>query len=253
MDEHKKEKTAKRKTIRKYSLPEKRIKFEKEIEILRGLMEFSKKGETPVNYKDIKGLGSNTYISSELAFLADAGLAEKQKGSKYIPTPEVVKAVNYLKSGKEKDAKEILNSLLRKSWFGDLTIRILNVKREINKRDLMQELCSEAEGDLEKDEKAIEKLLKWLEYAEIIEIDENDMVHLKEVPTYKEETGIPQYEKTESEIKSTESVAAKEIKEGKALTLNLTINIQIDSETDVEKIREIIRIIKQNLMENVEE
>ena len=251
MEENVKEKTKKRKMKRKYSLPEKGLKFEREIAILKGLVEFSKKRETPVNYKDIRGLGSKTHISSELSFLADAGLSERQKGSKYLPIPEVVKVVNYLNSEKEKDAKEILNSLLQKSWFGELTIKIINVKREINRRDLVRELCSEDECDLEKDEKAIEKLIKWLDYAGIIEINENDVIRLKEIPMCKEgaETAMPQYiGESESKIEPTKEIATKEINKEKAFTLNLTMNIQIDSETDVEKIREIIRVIKQDLV-----
>ena len=41
--------------------------------------------------------------------------------------------------------------------------------------------------------------MKWLEYAEIIEIDENDKVHFKEVPTSQDvEEKLPPEEKIES-------------------------------------------------------
>ena len=254
MNEKAGEKIQKRKTKRKYSLPDKGLKFEKEIAILKGLVEFSEKGSIPVSYKDIKGLASKARVSSELAFFADAGLAQKEKGAKYLPIPEVIKLVNYLNNEKEKEAKEILRQLLINSWFGLLTKQILSVKNKIKKRELTANLSAEAEGNLKKDEKAVAKLIEWLKYAEIIEIDDDDYVYLSEDPTSTKERAIlPIPEETEDNLETLKKsgVELREIKKiQKGLLLNLTINLQIDSNTDVEKIKEIIRVIKQNLVED---
>jgi len=257
MDEKVEEKTRRKRTKRKFSLPEAHLKFEKEIEILKALVEFSKKGEQAVSYKEIVGLGSNTNISSELAFFADAGMAKREKGSKYLPTNEVIEFVNSF-NWDEKDAKRKLRDILSKSWFGEITIKILKVLGEKHLNDLIKELGKTAEADPDKDVKAIKRLVKWLEYAEIIEIDENEIVHLKEVPTFQNvEEKLPPAEKIESiseTIMKEEMVKSEGTKKvQKDILLNLTINLQIDSNTDVEKIREIIRAIKQDLVEDTDE
>jgi len=254
MDEKVEEKTRRIKTKRKYSLPEARLKFERELEILKALVEFSKKGEKPIKYSNFIGLGSTTYVSSELAFFADAGLAIKEKGSKYLPTDEVIEFVNIL-NWDEEEAKKKLANILSNSWFGDVTIKILKIRNKIGLNDLMKELGKTAEADPNKDVKALKRLVEWLEYAGIIEIDENENVRLKKVisPQNVEEK-LPSSEKIESISETTTEekiVKSEEIKKvRKGILLNLTINLQIDSNTDVEKIREIIRAIKQDLVED---
>ncbi|HEC76411.1 MAG TPA: hypothetical protein ENI33_04025 [Thermoplasmatales archaeon] len=81
------EKEVRRKRIkRKHALPRGDIKFENEIAILRGFVEFSDKGTKPVKYNEIRVVKVHkTIISSELNFFADIGLAEKVKGSRYNP------------------------------------------------------------------------------------------------------------------------------------------------------------------------
>jgi len=253
--EEKNEKKIKRKRIkRKYSLPETRLSFEKELDVLKALVEFSQKGEKPILWQDIQGIGTQTYMSSELSFFADAGLAIKEKGSKYLPTSEVIEIVNNLEWSDEKTAKNILKKVLSRSWFGELVIKILSVVKEKSLDEIIKELGKTAEANPEKDEKAIKRLVKWLKYAEIIDIDENNIVHIKDVPTSKKEEDLPPDKKTESMPEMTtekEMMKTEEIKNiQKEILLNLTINLQIDSTSDIEKFREIIRIIKKDLVED---
>ena len=256
MEEKAEEKTKRIRTKRKFSLPEARLKFERELEILKALVEFSKKGEQPVGYKEIHGLGSNVYISSELAFFADAGMAKKEKGSKYLPTDDVIEFVNSFKWDEE-DAKRKLRDILSKSWFGDITIKILNVVGGKDLDDLIKEIGKTAEADPDKDIKAIKRLVEWLEYAGIIEIGENNIVHLKDISTTQNvKEKKPSLEKeTVIEKEMVNSEETKKVQENlrKEILLNLTINLQIDSNVDVERIREIIRLIKQDLLGDKDE
>ena len=257
------EKKKRKRTKRKFSLPEANLKFEKEIEILKALVESSRKGEHPVSYKEIheeihKVVRSKTYISSELAFFAYAGMAKKEKGSEYLPTKEVIEFVNSL-NWDEDDAKIKLREILSKSWFGDITIKILKDNGgKIRLDDLVKKIGKKAEADPNKDVKAIKRLVKWLEYAGIVEIDENKIVRLKKIPVLnnnedESKDEAPPTSKIE-EVTSETIVEEKTMQSGenkkvrKEILLNLTINIQIDSNTDVEKVREIMKVIQQYLV-----
>ena len=241
------EKTKRKRTKRKYSLPATSIGFDKELNILKALVEYSEKGNQPVMYKDIKGVAHETIVSSELSFFSDAGLAKKEKGSKYLPTKDVIDLINNLNWDDEERAKKILNKILANSWFGDLAIKILKVSGEKSADDLIKELGKEAEGDPEKDRKSIAKLIDWLKYAEIIEIGDEDIVRLKGNPQIEEEIIHKESSKESAKREVREAPTDREIRmfEGKELSINLIINLQISSDTDVGKIQEIVKIIKQ--------
>ena len=256
MDKKVEEKTRIKKTKRKYPLPRADMSLEKEIDVLKGLVQFSNKGDQPVKYDEIKIPKIHpTRVSAELKFLASIGLAERKAKGIYVPTSKAIEFVNTLNWKKEEDATQIIKEVISKSWFGDLVIKMLNITKEASLGNIISELGKTVEGDPKKDVKAIKRLVEWLKYAEIIEIDENEIVHLKEVSTSQNvEEKSPPAEKIESVSKTImeeEMVKSEGLeKVQKGILLNLTINLQIDSNTDIERIREIIRVIKKYLVED---
>ena len=253
-DEGKKTGPKKRRKIkRKYPLPASTL--ENDLLILKGLITYSEKGDTPVNYREIKININNTLISKELNFFSSIGLANEVSRGKYTPTPECIEFINKLDWDDQDAAKKVLRTLLEKTWFGDFAIKLLKVQKEIDLHSLAKKLGEECEADKELDKSAIKRLIKWLEYAGIVEIDENEIVHLKEVPTSQNvEEKLPPAEKMGSisetimEEEMAESEGIKKVQKG--ILLNLTINLQIDSNSDIEKVREIIRVIKQDFVED---
>jgi len=223
---------------KKFSLPQKRMSFENELAVLKGVVEFSEKGNKPVTYKDIKIPGvCLTNVSSELSFLRSIDfLRDGDKRGTYIPTPQAINFVNNLNWNKEAEAKRILRQMLLKAWFGNLTIRLLKIK-ELSIEDLISELGKEAMADPKKDRKSIERLIEWLKYAEIIEISEDNKVNLKEaIPTI-----------VEVEKPQIKSVMEKESK--MAININLLFLVEVNSQTKKEDIIKIIKTIKSAIQE----
>ena len=223
---------------KKFSLPQKRMSFENELAVLKGVVEFSERGNKSVTYKDIKIPGvCSTNVSSELSFLRSIDLLrDGDKRGTYIPTQQAINFVNNLNWNKEVEAKRILRQMLLKTWFGNLTIGLLKIK-ELSIEGLISELGKEAMADPKKDRKSIERLIEWLKYAEIIEISEDNKVNLKEA--------IPTIVKVEKpQIKS---VIEKESK--MTININLLFLVEVNSQTKKEDIIKIIKTIKNAIQE----
>lgn len=233
---------AKKRTKRKYPLPEKRIKFENEIDILKGVVEFSDKGDQPVSYKDIKIGLSPSAISSELTFLESINIINKEKWGKYLPNQEAIEFVNNLNLGNEKEAKKILRNILINTWFGKLAFKLLNIKKECDINTFISELGKESAADPKKDKKAVKKLVEWLKYAEIIEIGEDNQVKLKvSKPTKEAEKEIVEMARKEEKAKSEEDISR--------ISINITFLIQVNSQTKEDDIKKLIQTIKDIIQE----
>lgn len=248
-----------KRTKRKYSLPEAKLKLEKEIQVLKAFVEHSDKGEKAVSYRDIRGVANKASVSSELAFFADAGLAVKEKGSKYVPTKKVIEFVKHAEWDEE-GAKNILKQILLNTWFGELTKKILKTTGHKKLKDLIKELGITAEADNKKDEKAIRRLIEWLEYAGIVEIDGNEDVSLKDDINSSQimEVEHPSSKSIEHSTESNSCVTASmeerkinvEALGNTSIKINVNINMQIDQDIDIGKFEEIIEVIQRNLLGN---
>ena len=264
-NEEKSDKT-KRKRI-EFPLPRADVTLTTELNILKAFVEDYRKKGQPLKYDEVTSTSINKYVvSSELKFFASIGLADKQKRSKYIPTPDAIKIADYMMQERVEDSKKILRKILVQSWFGEKVTSVLKIEKEKKIDDLIKLLVKDIR-DLnvkelsKKAKKTMYRLIEWLEYAEIIEIDENKIVKLKKIPALNNnednedegKEGATLTSKIE-EVTSEPIVEEKTVQSGenkkmrKEILLNLTINIQIDSNTDVEKVREIMKVIQQYLV-----
>lgn len=177
MEEKESVKVQRKRTKRKYSLPCSHISFDKEIQLVKAIVEFSNKGEKTVNYKTIKIDIHPFNISSELHYLEYLGLIKKVKRGIYSVDPKMVEFIDNLNWNKELEAKEILRDIVQRSWFGDLTSKIANVKGGKVKKDvLISELGKEASAHPTKDKKSIARLIEWMKYSGLIDVDENQNI-----------------------------------------------------------------------------
>ena len=225
----------------KYPLPNAEMKFENEIAILKAIVEFSNKGKRAITSKDVKVPGvSRPRIGGMLKFFESINLLTKvDKKGEYQPCRELIDFVNNLNRGKEEKAKEILRQILLKTWFGDLTVKLLRVK-ELSIDDLIVELGTEAMANPKKDKKKITRLIEWLKYADILEIDENNKVKIKKVK-------ISQLPTREVEKQQIKLVREKESKT--AININVSLLIEVNSQTKKEDIVKIIKMIKNAIRE----
>jgi hypothetical protein len=164
---------------RKYPLPRSDISFGREIQLIKAIAEFSEKGCKTIDYKSVKIGIHPTAISSELQYFESLGLVKKEKNGKYSVDAKVIEFVDNLNWNKELEAKEILRNIVKESWFGSLTIKIIKIKGKVKKGELLSELGKEAGAHPVKDKKSIERLIEWMKYSELINIDENQNITLK--------------------------------------------------------------------------
>ncbi|HEC76410.1 MAG TPA: hypothetical protein ENI33_04020 [Thermoplasmatales archaeon] len=128
-------------------------------------------------------------------------------------------------------------------WFGKLVTKLLTISAEITVDDLIQELGVEAEADPEKDKKSVERLVEWLEYANVIEIDENKKVRPKQdlilAPEEMQETAI---ETTKKEEKQLQKIFKTEV--------SISFLVQVTPQTKKEEIKKIFKTIKEAIRED---
>jgi hypothetical protein len=222
---------------RKYPLPRSDISFGREIELIKAIAEFSEKGSKTIDYKSVKIGVHPTAISSELRYFESLGLVKKGKNGKYYVDAKVIEFVDNLNWNKELEAKEILRNIVKESWFGSLTIKIIKIRGKIMKYELLSELGKEASAHPTKDKKSIERLIEWMKYVELINIDENQNITLK----------IPQEIMETKEQR--ETIIKEEITHEK-IPIQITFEIAVTSQTSEEDIRKILLKIKKVLKGN---
>jgi len=228
-----------RRVKRVYVLPNARLSLEKEMDVIKGLVEFSKEGTNPVSYKDIKIGMTNTHISRELTFLKSIQLAGSEIKGKYVPTKECIEFAKLLR-WKEEDAKNYLRNILSGTWFVELTQKILRVKQSIEEDELIKELGKESGADPAVDMKSLRRLIEWMKWANILKEEEGKLLLAVEAPQ-------PPLEEA---IKVTPSLTLE--KEKPKLPLSIQILIQVTPETRKEQIKEIIKAVQEVLEENSE-
>jgi hypothetical protein len=219
---------------RKYPLPRSDISFGREIELIKAIAEFSEKGSKAIDYKSVKIGVHPTVVSSELRYFESLGLVKKGENGKYYVDAKVTEFADNMNWKKESEAKKILRDIVKESWFGNLTIKIIKIRGKIKKDELLSELGKEASAHPTKDKKSIERLIEWMEYCELINIDENQNITLK----------IPQ---EIVETKEQRGITIKEEIIHEKLPIQIVFEIIVTSQTSEEEIVEILKKIKRVL------
>jgi len=234
MNEKKNMKVERIRIKRKYHLPRSDISFEREIDLIKAIAEFSEKGSKTIDYKSVKIGIHPTAISSELRYFESLGLVKKGKNGKYYVDAKVIEFVDNINRKKESEAKNLLRDIIKESWFGSLTIKIIKIREKIKKDELLSELGKEASAHPTKDKKSIERLIEWMKYVELINIDENQNITLK----------IPQEIMETKEQR--ETIIKEEITHEK-IPIQIVFEIVVTSQTSEEEIIEILKKIKRVL------
>ncbi len=234
MEEKKTVGAQRKRTKRKYPLPSSSISFEKEVQLVKAIVEFSNKGEKMVDYKSIKIGIHPTHISSELPYLESISLVKKNKKGKYSVDPKTIELVDNLNWNKELEAKRILGDMIQKSWFGNLTSKIVKVKGKVKKDELISELGKEASAHPTRDKKSIERLIEWMKYSGLIDMDENQniMVHYPAEVVERKREAIKPPEKEVGKIE---------------LPASVIFQIVVTPQTTEDEIKETIKKIKRAL------
>jgi len=215
-------------------LPNAEVAFNKELEIFKGLVEFSNQGSKYIRSKEINIGISPSRISRELKFLESIQLAKSQPGGKYTPMDLCKEFVKYLKWKDYKKAKVILKNIFSNTWFGDFTKKFLEVKNSTTKDQLLKEIGIQCEADPIKDEKSLRRLIEWMIWTEILKEEKGkfSLISTKILPP--------------KEITPTSKLANSEkIKIESPYSIQIVINIAPD--TSKQELKNMIKIVKEAL------
>jgi len=264
----------------KFPLPASHTSFDYHIKVLKGLNVSSNKGTNFTLFSEIApitGIHRDT-ISKVLKFFYDIMIIDREKRGSYKPKPEVIDFFNELEWN-ESGAGKHFGKIIVKTWFGEYTLQLFKMNKEISQEDLIKNIGRYSLAD-QSNHAELLVLIKFLEYGKIIKTDEkSDNYHLSgdiessikiEPPT----KTIEQTQKDEEEKGKGESIAKKEAdyqtsheqkltdkhkiideelrSQPEAIHLpggsfSIQLNVSINEDTDVEKIREKIMRLKQIL------
>jgi len=207
-----------------------------EFKVIKGLVEYSDRGSRPISYKDIKiGLDTSN-ISKELPFLESIGLASQVSRGKYLPTEECKEFVKEL-DWNEEDAKRRLANLLSKSWFGQITLKLLKINESTDKDTLIGLLGKENEADPRKHKKALERLVEWMTWAGLLR-EEDGTLFLALRPERPSE-GMREKMKTQE-------ISPPRVE---SIEFQVHLVISMTPEMTKEKLKELLTIIKEAINE----
>lgn len=162
----------------KHPLPSYRISFEKHFEIIKAYVVASKEGKEPVGWKNFQKLVSMhpTLISANNKFFEDLGLIKEIEGKPgmYVPTEKAIE-FSKVKDWNEEEANNILRGFILNSWFWESANQLLNIRRTVDKGELINKLGFDSGADHQKHLPSLNVLVEYLKYVELIK-EENGKV-----------------------------------------------------------------------------
>lgn len=129
-------------------LPSARMKFEKELEMLRAYVSQSKSGTNPVDFKEVAKLIDidDTAISSSKKFWEEIGALIRVSQGKHKPSTSIIRWANKVDFDPN-EANAILHTVFDGAWFGAKIREALEVNRQLDKERLTVVVANIAGGE----------------------------------------------------------------------------------------------------------
>jgi len=221
---------------------------ESQIEILKAYVVASERGKKPVSYRDVGNIVKihPVDVSKCNKFFSDIGFLEKE-GKKYLPSKFVIDFYNNSQFDPEK-SKNLLREPIEKSWFGELTKKLLIYRKVVDQEELISKIGIKAEA-IEKDKPALKQLIEYMEFVKFIrKISDSDGYELDkaiEVPL--------EEKKLNKEIKKAEKIPISKKEIEKHYEHPITFNITITPETTKEELEKMVELVKEFIEEKTGE
>jgi hypothetical protein len=247
---------------------------------LKGLNVASNKGTNFTIFSEVASIAGihNDTVSKVLKFFYDIKLIDREKRGSYKPKSEVVDFFNELEWNESGVGKHF-GKIIIKTWFGEYTLQLFKMNKEISKEDLIKNIGRYSLAD-QSNHAELLILVKFLEYGQIIKTDEKSgNYHLLgdiesstkiESPTNSIEPTLKDEEEKGMSVSRAKKEVASHIPHEKKLpdrhkitdeelgsqqgaiqlpggSFSIQINVSINEDTDVEKIHEKIMRLKQIL------
>jgi hypothetical protein len=163
----------------RFPLPASHTSFDYHFEILKALNVACNNGTIFAKFLDVAHIAGihQTTASKVLKFFFDIGLIVTDKRGTYKPKPDLVDFFNELQWN-ESGSGKIFGKMLIGTWFGEYSLQLFQMNKEIGKEDLIKKFGLYSLAD-HTNNSELTILVKLLEYGQIITKDkESDKYHL---------------------------------------------------------------------------
>jgi len=142
------------------------------VKIIKGYAVASNGGQTKINYKDVASVAglSPTIVSANNKFLLESQILSSPQYGYYIPTENAVRFARE-SAWDESGAKAHLRKVIAYSWYGQVAVQNFVLRAKLTRAELKRSLAIKC-GATEADSSALEFLIDFMVYTDLIGIDE---------------------------------------------------------------------------------
>lgn len=236
----------------KHPLPDKRISFDSQLDIVSAYVVASNKGKNEVGYKELAPYIKidPVLVSGCNKFFQHLGLIEPgQKFSKYNSTPLAEELHNAKQWDNEELKKSVLSKILQNAWFWNQTRQYLEVNKTATKDQLTQKLGIGCGADPQKHTPSLNKLIEYLQIADLIKENNGKFELNTKLSSDKEYQVIEQEQKENlpQKIKVDSNVSKTNITNSNNNSISISLGLMINPETTEEQIRKAVRTVVDEL------
>lgn len=233
----------------KYPLPDVRLSFDSQFDIISAYVVASGGIKSPVGYKELKPYVKvdATMVSGCNKFFQHLGLIKpSDKTGKYTPTDIAVELHNGKKWKNENVVKNALRKVLDSSWFWNQTKQYLEINESATKEELRDKLGFICGADPQKHVRALDKLIEYMQFADLIKENDGRFV-ISDTYTHAPPSQEESHKKTESKIISKPQHSTNEEITVTSKQIGINFGIMINPETTEEQIRKAVRTVVDEL------
>jgi len=219
-------------------LPYNVLAINKQIDILKSLVDKYQKEHRAISYKDIGGIhASKANVSGSLSFYSNIGWLIKS-GTGYTPSEDLT---GYFKGlNKEKAQKGLSQLLLQNCSVAKAVIFFTKQKSKSDRESIIKYLGTRF-NFLEKDKKSLNRLLDLLTFLEILRIDVSGGLFQEEAE--QDTTPIATSQERQREKVETSAIPMLTTQE----SINICIGIMLTPEISEEQMRKSVRVLLEEI------
>lgn len=243
MSEEQKDQKKRIVTELKFPLPDVRVSFDSHFDIISAYVVASNNGKDPVGYKELEPYVKidSTMVSGCNKFFQHLEIiTPSDKIGKYLPTNLAIELHNGRKWKNDELTKSTLRKILDKSWFWIQTRQFLEVNETTGKAELVQKLGLMSGADPDKHTRALDKLIEYMRFAELIKEVDNKISLNISLPSESKDSPTLQSQEQNSDKQSVTPVESHMPVSGLP---NITLGIMITSDMTEDQIRKNVRTI----------
>lgn len=236
----------------KFPLPDKNVSFKHHFDMISAYVVASEKGKKEVGYKELIPyikFHQNWVSGCNKFFLHLKLIEQNEKNNKYKSTSLAEELHNAHQWNDEELKKSTLAKILKDAWFWNQTKQYLEVNKTITRVQLIQKLGLGCNADPDKHKKALERLVDYMQTAELIREKEGKFELSTQTSHPKNKIIEKNQEKStqDNSFNTNNTESKNHIATLPVGSFNLSFGVMINPETTEEQIRKSIRVVVDEL------